>query len=213
MKAAACVLAGIAFAIGTSQPAAAEHSPQLREELVAMGAADQAAREKMRPFLASGSFGSDAFEAAAREVESVDAGNLKRLREIIARSGWPDAKVVGSDAGNSAFLVLQHSGPETQKELLPVFRAAVLAGKARQDQLAMLEDRILVRDGWKQRYGTQITAGSDGIPRVDAVEDPEDLDERRKAAGLPPMEEYLQRMEVQIGRKIDRSALAAQSEP
>lgn len=203
-----CVLASIAFAFSSANlPAAAQSPAELGAELVEMGAADQAVREKLGPFLASGNFQSDAFKALAQEMASIDAGNLKKLSQIVARSGWPDMAVVGSDASNSAFLILQHSPHETQQELLPIFREAVRAGKARRDHLAMLEDRILAKAGKKQLYGTQITAGPDGNPRVNPIEDPENLNVRRAAVGLPPMDEYLDRMEAQIGRKIDRSTL------
>ena len=71
----------------------------------------------------------------------------------------------------------------------------------------MLEDRILTRGGMKQRYGTQVTAGADGVPRVDPIEDPANVDERRASVGLPPMQDYLKLLEAQIGAPIDRSAL------
>lgn len=120
------MLTWVAFASAVTNPAAAaDNSAQLKEELVAMGAADQAAQEKMTPFLASCNYGSDAFKAVAQEMAAVDAENLKKLRDIVARSGWPDANSVGSDAGNSAFLVLQHGQLEVQKELLPVSFASV----------------------------------------------------------------------------------------
>src|SRR5688572_8087235 len=214
MKIRVWVLALLALAlVGTHPRCLAQTSSELRDKLVEMGTADQAIREKLGPLLASGNFESDEFKAMAREVASVDARNLAKLREIIDRYGWPDVDVVGSDASNSAFLVVQHSPIEVQKELLLTFREAALAGKARRDHLAMLEDRILTGDGKKQRYGTQVTAGPDGKPRVNPVEDPKNLNERRKAIGLPPIDEYLEHMEAQIGRTIDRSALADQSDP
>lgn len=199
--------------LGSGWPCiAAESALDLREQLVAMGTADQAVRAKLGPILASGRLQTEEMKAVAQEVADVDAKNLANLRKIIERHGWPDANVVGIDASNSAFLVLQHSSLEDQKELLPVFREAALTGKARRADLAMLEDRILVRDGKKQIYGTQITAGPDGVPRVNSVNDPQSLDERRKAVGLPSMDEYLDRLEAQIGQSIDRSALAVQAE-
>jgi hypothetical protein len=177
-----------------------------------MGAADQAVRAKAAPLLAAGKLQSDEMKTVAQEMSAVDAYNLVELRKIIERYGWPDSHIVGVDASNAAFLILQHSPQEAQKELLPVFRKAALAGKARGSDLAMLEDRILTHDGKKQRYGTQIFAGPDGVPRVAPVEDPQNLDERRKAVGLPTMKQYLDRAEQDFGRPVDRSALADQAE-
>lgn len=194
------------------QSVAAENSADIRSKLEAMGVADQAVRAKAAPLLAAGKLQSAEMKTVAQEMSAVDGHNLVELRKIIERYGWPDSHIVGVDASNAAFLILQHSPQEAQKALLPVFREAALAAKARGSDLAMLEDRILTHDGKKQRYGTQIFAGPDGMPRVSPVEDPQNLDERRKTVGLPTMKQYLDRAEQDFGRPIDRSALAVQAE-
>ncbi|HTE40545.1 MAG TPA: DUF6624 domain-containing protein [Steroidobacteraceae bacterium] len=197
----------IAFASGTSCCFAAEAQADVKGKLTEMGIADQAIRKKLGPFLVSGKFQTEEFKDVAKEMAAIDARNLAELKQIINLHGWPDARIVGVDAGNSAFLILQHSPLTAQKEYLPMFREAVSAGKARGVDLAMLEDRILNGDGKPQRFGTQVSAGPDGKPRVNPVEDPKNLDSRRKALGMPPIKEYLDRLEADIGRSIDRSAL------
>jgi hypothetical protein len=67
-----------------------------------------------------------------------------------------------------------------------------------------LEDRVLVGEGKKQLYGSQVVAGPDGLPRLHPIEDPENVDERRRAIGLPPLEEYLRRAEQDLGKHIER---------
>ena len=210
MKIRAWVLALLALGL-TNPRGFAESTTEVRDKLVEMGTADQAVRGKLVPLLASGNLESDEIKAVAQEMALVDAQNLAELRAIIARHGWPRLDVVGSDASTSAFLILQHSPLEAQKELLPTFREAALAGHARRDHLAMLEDRILLGDGKKQRYGTQITAGHEGVPKVNPVEDPENLEARRKAMGLPTMKEYLDRAAKDLGKPIDASAIEAEA--
>jgi hypothetical protein len=56
--------------------------------------------------------------------------------------------------------------------------------------LAYLDDRIRVREGLPQRYGTQLQKRADGWEPL-PVEDPEALDARRQAVGLEPITEYL----------------------
>jgi hypothetical protein len=68
----------------------------------------------------------------------------------------------------------------------------------------MAEDQIRVEEGRKQIYGTEVTQGPDGIPRLYPLEDPESVDERRKLVGLPPLDEYLRRAEQEIGKPIER---------
>lgn len=48
-------------------------------------------------------------------------------------------------------------------------------------------------DGRPQRYGTQFTQVA-GDLAPSPIEDPDDLDERRAAVGLPPFAEYEARM-------------------
>jgi hypothetical protein len=187
--------------------AMAEVNADLRDKLVEMGIEDQSIRAKLQPLSTSGNFRSDEFKTAVQEMAVIDASNLAELERIIERFGWPGMDLVGADASNAAFLILQHSPLAAKKKLLPVFQEAVSAGKARSADLAMLEDRILVGDGKKQLYGTQITSGSDGAPRVAPIEDPGNLDARREAVGLPTIDEYLDRAEAEMGRTIDRTAL------
>jgi hypothetical protein len=184
--------------------------PGLKAQLEQMGAADQEVRNKIAPFLKEGDLQSDEFAAAAQEMTKVDAENLTKLEKIIDQFGWPDVRVVGKDAGNAAFLILQHSPLTAQQKLLPTFREAVASGKARPSDLAMLEDRVRTGEGKAQLYGTQISMGPDGKPRVSPIEDPQGLDARRAAAGLPPMDVYLEYAQSGFGQEIDRSALTIQ---
>jgi hypothetical protein len=137
-------------------------------------------------------------------MAAIDSKNLAELERIVQRYGWPGADLVGADASNAAFLILQHAPLARQKALLPLFRRAVSAGNARAADLALLEDRILVGEGKKQLYGSQVTAGPEGVPRLHPIEDPDNVDSRRSAVGLPPLKEYLEHLERQIGKPIER---------
>jgi hypothetical protein len=57
----------------------------------------------------------------------------------------------------------------------------------------MLEDRVLVRKGKKQIYGTQVHSGPDtgGKMVLDPIQDEAQVDERRASVGLMPLKEYL----------------------
>ncbi len=66
--------------------------------------------------------------------------------------------VGGADA---LFLVIQHANLKTQEEYLPVMRESVNNGQAAPQYLAMLEDKVLVKQGKKQMYGSQIETDKD----------------------------------------------------
>jgi hypothetical protein len=51
----------------------------------------------------------------------------------------------------------------------------------------MLRDRVLVNEGHDQIFGTQVAGVVDGKPVLWPVADPEGLDARRAASGLPPL--------------------------
>ena len=57
---------------------------------------------------------------------------------------------------------------------------------------ALLEDRIRFFEGRPQRYGTQLDWDAEGNLSPGDVEEPERLDHRRRAAGLPSLGEQME---------------------
>jgi hypothetical protein len=160
---------------------AAPAQPALRQELLQMQARDQQHRA-----------GDDASDEGMRAQAALDSANVRRLEEIIARHGWPGRSLVGQDGSVAAFLVLQHADEATQERHLPLVRAAAQAGELLPSMAAMLEDRVRMRRGEKQLYGTQLrTEAGSSQPTLWPVEDEANVDARRAAVGLPPLATYL----------------------
>ncbi len=59
--------------------------------------------------------------------------------------------------------------------------------------LALLEDRIQMRNGMPQTYGSQITSDENGKQIVYQIKDPQYVNQRRREVGLGPIEDYLKR--------------------
>jgi hypothetical protein len=154
-------------------------NPRLRAELLAMLAADQAARTGD----GQGGVGDD-------------QARTERLAAIIDRHGWPTRTLVGVDGATAAWAVAQHSDldPEFQRRALALMTAAAATGEADRGELAYLTDRVAANAGTPQTYGTQMGCTDDGSPRPADVSDPAQLDRRRAEAGLPPMADYLAEM-------------------
>ncbi len=151
----------------------------LREELLAMAAADQDARRS-----------TDHAEepASVTRAVAVDAANLQRLREIVADHGWPGSSLVGEDGAGAAWLLAQHADADVvfQRRCLELLEAAVTEGEASRGHLAYLTDRVLVNEERPQRFGTQFKqVGGSFEPQP--IDDEERVDERRLDAGLPPL--------------------------
>lgn len=114
---------------------------------------------------------------------------------------------VGRDGARAAWLILQHADLETQQRHLPALRTALQIGQADPVQVAMLEDRVRMGEGRPQLYGSQLSS-RDGEPMaLYPVEDPAKLDARRAAIGLPPIDDYLQLIETQLGVPVGRANL------
>lgn len=120
---------------------------------------------------------------------SVDQGKTRRMREIVREIGWPTRSKVGAQAEHMAWLLVQHADTAFQRECL-VLMSREPAEEVCARHIAYLYDRISVRDGRPQRYGTQLEKSGDGWEPL-PVEDPERLDARRQAVGLEPITDYL----------------------
>lgn len=117
--------------------------------------------------------------------------NLSRLEEIIKKYGWPKQSEVGGMAASSVFLVIQHADLTTQKKYLPIMTEAANNNEAQWSSLALLIDRINMREGKPQIYGSQINGNSDGTFEVYQIENPEYVNQRRAEVGLGPIEDYV----------------------
>jgi hypothetical protein len=73
--------------------------------------------------------------------------------------------------------------------MLPILQRLVEEDKIVGSDAAGLADRILVKEGKPQRFGTQM-AFRDGKMVIEPVEDPDHLEERRAKYLLPPMSVY-----------------------
>lgn len=131
---------------------------------------------------------------AHRWVEQ-DSLNLLRVSAILDEHGWLGPDVVSDKASRALFLVVQHAPLAAQEKYLPMMQQAVKDGKANIGSLAYLEDRVLMRQGKPQRYGSQVVRDPEsGAWVLHPVEDPANLDARRKSVGLGPIQEYLDAM-------------------
>lgn len=129
-------------------------------------------------------------------IQKHDSINLIKVTSILDKHGWLGADVIGTEGNQALFLVIQHADLETQQKYLPMMQAAVKNGKASPSSLALLEDRIALRTGKKQIYGSQIGMDEEGKPYVMPLEDPDNVDKRRAEVGLRPLADYVSRFQV-----------------
>ena len=112
-----------------------------------------------------------------------DSTNLLMVNEVLSEGGFPRKSQVGEFAAMAVWSVFQHNPLEQQEKFLPQLEDAVRNGDIAPMFLALLKDRIDVRKGRPQKYGTQM--GPDGLcPLLDASR----VNEWRVEVGLPLIE-------------------------
>lgn len=137
------------------------------------------------------SWDSDEVQAQWQIIHEKDSLNLIEVRKILDERGWLGSNIVGEQGNGALFLVIQHADIKTQEKYLPMMKEAVKKGNAQASSLALLEDRVALRQGKKQIYGSQVWK-LDGKWYVRSLEDPENVDIRRAEVGLGPLNEYTQ---------------------
>jgi len=130
-------------------------------------------------------------------IKQKDSVNLIRVKKILDEKGWLGADVVGGKGNQTLFLVIQHADIETQEKYLPVMREAVKKGNASSSSLALLEDRVALRRGEKQIYGSQIGYDKEREEYyVLPLLDPDNVDKRRSEVGLGTIQNYISRWKI-----------------
>lgn len=176
----------------------ASWTPELAEEVRQMGVADQAVRDGLGPATIQDT-------AFLGRMARSDSSRSRRLRGLVEERDWPRSADVGEEAAEAAFLVVQHSPfQDWQEAMLPHIEKAVRAGDLDPQDYALLFDRVRVQRGRPQRFGTQLSQGSDSLLHVDQLEDTAAVDSLRADLGLPPLDAYLTALESATGMKVAR---------
>lgn len=127
-------------------------------------------------------------------VAEVDARHLPELRSIHDTYGWPKQSEVGPETARAFFLLVQHQGPELQRAWIGEMERRVGEKEASGRDYSLLYDRVQKGLGKPQRWGNSV-ACTDGKATLDPVEDPANLDARRRELNLIPMDEYLRKIQ------------------
>jgi hypothetical protein len=200
-----CASSSLAQAVGE------EKEPELRAELLRFVKQDQEIRGEFNKFRKErGLFGIDnktanekldgdaalkkEFFALSNRMQESDKSRLLRMKEIIAKYGWPGRSLVGWEAAAAAYLIVAHAGSDVPFQKLSLEAMKKLPPcEVETRHLASLADRVLLSEGKKQIYGTMISVNANGTFTPDPIEDEASVDKRRAELGLQPLAEYLRR--------------------
>jgi hypothetical protein len=164
----------------------------LVKELDSIYATDQGLRRQIAEIEKEYGRNSQEMQEHWGKIQKADSINEIKVTKILDEHGWLGADVIGGKGNQTLFLVIQHADIETQIKYLPMMREAVKEGKAQSSSLALLEDRVALRQGDRQIYGSQIGRNNEtGESYVLPLTDPENVNQRRAEVGLGPIEDYV----------------------
>ncbi len=153
---------------------------------------DQSLRIQIKEIEKNHGLQSDELKEHWKKINRSDSLNLIKVKNILDRHGWLSPEKVSEEGNAALFLVIQHSDLSTQVKYLPMMKEAVKLGNANKQDLALLEDRVALRQGRKQIFGSQIYKDKGtGENYLAPLHNPEKVNARRKEVGLDPIEDYL----------------------
>ena len=142
-------------------------------------------------------------DSARRDLVQVEKDNFARhqpiIQRIVRQYGYPGFRQVGEKSSGNFWLLVQHADahPDFQRQVLKLMLPEVKKKNASPTNYAYLTDRVAVGSGRLEEYGTQVVyEGKDmSITAVPAsLRDPKNVDKRRAAIGMEPLQDYLSRM-------------------
>jgi hypothetical protein len=141
-------------------------------------------------------------DSAGRNLEQVEKENFARhqpiLEKILQQYGYPGIRQVGEKSAGNFWLLVQHADAhlDFQRRVLKLMLPEVQRKNASPVNYAYLIDRVAVNTGQPEEYGTQVEFTGPGlgkaVPR--SLRDPAQVNQRRAAIGMEPLEKYLDGM-------------------
>lgn len=176
----------LAFNLSYAQDLPCNDSLAIKQKLKTIREADQEIRARIIQEMATKD--PEAMKKIALEMKASDRQNQLYIASLLDQCGWP--KGLNAVENNTIFLVIDHADTAFMSKYFPVLKVQADMGIVAKTDLATLQDRMQLRNGKKQTFGTQ-TLKTGNIVTIWPIDNPDDLDTRRKQMGLMPMSEYI----------------------
>lgn len=175
----------------------ANYDKPLKKELLQIFKDDQDIRIQYIDSSKKYGYNNPIVDSLGKVMHFNDSIDLEKVTNVLDTRGWVGKDKVGAQANQALFLVIQHADIKTQEKYLPMMREAVKNGNAPSNSLALLEDRVALREGKKQIYGSQIGRNTKTNEYyVLPLEDPDNVDKRRSEVGLDSLADYVMHWEI-----------------
>ena len=128
---------------------------------------------------------------------AVDERNQQIVVSILEQCCFPTLAEHGSKSVEAVFLVVQHAGKGLREKYFPLVKKSAEEGALQRSAVALMEDRMLMDKGEKQKYGSQVSKENGSAEWVlHPIQDPENVNKRRAEVGLGPIEGYLKHFNI-----------------
>ena len=117
------------------------------------------------------------------QMHRTDGTNLGRVQAILKQYGYPGKSMVGTPTNEAAWYVIEHE-PAFIPHYLPMMKLAAEKGELSFARYATMLDRQLMNEGKEQLYGTQARNYNGQPPFIWPIQNPAQVNQRRKQAGF-----------------------------
>lgn len=163
----------------------------MMEEFETIRYEDQRYRMEMRGVEEKYGWESPQIDSLWTLQNAADSINTVRICQIIDEQGYPGRSLVGDSHASTAFLVIQHADLEIQEKYLDTITKAADDGEVSWSSVALLVDRINVRNGRPQKYGSQVSQHPETKEfYFSKIAEPLKIDSVRATVGLGPLQSY-----------------------
>jgi len=157
---------------------------KITQKLEQVYALDQGVRKKLGEAEREHGFGSEEHRKKTREMIARDSANRDIVFGIIDRYGWIGKASSSETASRAIFYVIQHADLEAQLKYMELVRQAFAGREISAAEYAIFEDRVNVRQGRYQLYGTQSAVDLMGNNYLYPIDNVDSVNARRTKAGL-----------------------------
>ncbi len=170
---------------------------ELMEEFENILFEDQRYRREMNAVEKQFGWKSPQMDSLWQLQNKADSINTARITSFIDEFGYPGKSKVGPGQASTAFLVIQHADLEIQEKYLPIITKAADEGEVRWSSVALLVDRVNMRKGLPQIYGSQVSRHPEKeLYYFARIENPKAVDSIRASIGMRPLQQYADNWDI-----------------
>jgi hypothetical protein len=118
------------------------------------------------------------------KMEDADLINYTLIKRINEKIGWPSKTVYSDSAVEASFFITLHYKGHDLDYLTPLIEESFSKNQIKKDHYAILTDRVLLRKGNSQKFGTHCRMTGEGTVDFISLPDTSGINQSRREIGL-----------------------------